>query len=81
MDMRVDAARDHDLSRGVDHPPGAEGREAARRADRRDPLAGDADIGGLRTRGKDGDAARNDDVEHFSLLLTIQIQPDRHARA
>jgi hypothetical protein len=65
----------NDLSRGVDHPPGAERREAARRADRRDPLAGDADIGGLGTRGKDGDAARNDDVEHMSLAMMVKPPP------
>ena len=55
MDMRVDAARDDDLSRGVDHPPGAERGEAARRADRGDLFAGDADIGRFRTRGQDGE--------------------------
>jgi hypothetical protein len=64
MDMRVDAARDHDLPRGVDHPPGAEHRKAARRADGGDFFAGDADVGGFRARGQDGETARNDDVEH-----------------
>jgi hypothetical protein len=45
MDMRVDAARDHDLSRGVDDPVCTEGGKAARRADRRDFVAGGADVG------------------------------------
>jgi len=47
MDMRVDAARDHDLPRGVDGPSGTDPREAPGRADRRNMLAGYADIGGL----------------------------------
>jgi hypothetical protein len=51
MDMRVDAARDHDLPRGVDGPSGTDPREAPGRADRRNMLAGYADIGGLGTRG------------------------------
>ena len=48
MDMRVDAARDDDLPRGVDDPAGAERGKAARRADRGDFFAGDADVGGFR---------------------------------
>ena len=47
MDMRIDAARDHDLPGRIDDPPGADRGEAARRADRRDLLAGDPDIGRL----------------------------------
>jgi hypothetical protein len=35
----VDAARDHDLPRGVDDPAGAKRGEASRRADRDDALA------------------------------------------
>ena len=68
MDMRVDAARDHDLARRVDDPSGADRGEAAGRADRGDVLAGDADIGRLGTRGQDGATACDDDVEHLSLL-------------
>ena len=64
MDMRVDAAGDDDLARGVDDPPGAERGEAARRADRGDLLAGDADIGRLGPEGRTASAAGDDDVEH-----------------
>jgi len=52
MDMRVDAARDHDLARGIDDPPRTDGGKAAGRADRDDLLAGDGDIGRLGTRGR-----------------------------
>jgi len=68
VDMRIDAAGDDDLARGVDHPSGAERGKAARRADRGDLLAGNADIGRLRPGGQDGQAAGNDDVEHWRLL-------------
>ncbi len=51
MDMRVDAARDHDLARGVDHPPGPYRSQVARPADRDDLLAGDADISRLGAGG------------------------------
>ena len=75
MDMRVDTARDHDLPGGVDDPPRAERREAARRADRGDPLAGHADIGGLGTRGKDGGAAVDDYVEHMKPPSAAKAPP------
>ena len=68
MDMRIDAARHHDLPGGVDGPSGADRREAAGRADRGDMLAVHSDIGPLGTRGKDGDAARDNDIEHLGLL-------------
>src|SRR5579864_9387412 len=67
VDMRVDAAGDDDLAGGVDDPPGAEGGERARPADRDDMLALNADIGRLRSRGQDGQAAGYDDVEHQCL--------------
>jgi len=57
MDMRVDAAGDHDLPRCVDGPSGADRGEAAGRSDRGEMLTGHTDIGWLRTRGKDGEAA------------------------
>jgi hypothetical protein len=57
MDMRVDAARDHDLARRVDHATRTERGEAAWRADRGNALAGHPDIGRLRTRRKDGETA------------------------
>ena len=75
MDMRVDAARDRDLPRGVDDPPGAEGGKAARRADRGDFFAGDTDIGWLRSRRKDGETARDDNVENMSLPMIAKPPP------
>jgi hypothetical protein len=63
--MRVDAARDDDLPRGVDDSPRAEGGKAARRTDRGDFFASNADIGGLGTGGKDSGAAGDDDVEQM----------------
>ena len=68
MDMRIDAAGDHDLPRGVDRSSSADCGEAARRADRGDVLARNPDIGGLRPRWKDGGTARDNDVEHLGLL-------------
>jgi hypothetical protein len=68
MDMRVDAAWNDNLPRCVDYPPGTEGGEAAGRADRGNVLAADANIGWFGTLGKDGGTARDDDVQHLSLL-------------
>ena len=68
MHMRIDAAGNDDLPRGVDDPRGAERGKAARRADRCDFFADNADIGGLRAGGKNGEPAGDDDVEHVSLL-------------
>jgi hypothetical protein len=68
MDMRVDAAWDHDLAGGVDDPPRTDRSKTTGRADRDDLLAGDGDIGRLGPRGKDGEAARDDGVSHLSLL-------------
>ena len=71
--MRIDAAGDDDLAIGIDHPPHlsrwAERGEAARRADRGDLVAGDADIGRLGSRGQDGKAAGHDDIEHGGSLV------------
>jgi len=68
MDVRVDAAGDHDLPRRVECSSRSDRGEAAGRADRGDMLTVDPDIGGLRTRGKHGGAARDNDVEHLGLL-------------
>src|SRR5262249_31266294 len=65
MDMRVDAARNHDLPRSLDDPPRANVGETAGRSDRSNALAAYADIGRLRTRGKDGETTRYDDVQHL----------------
>ncbi len=75
MDMRVDAARDDDLPRGVDDSPRAEGGKAARRTDRGDFFASNADIGGLGTGGKDSGAAGDDDVEQLSLPMLVKPPP------
>ena len=64
MDVRVDAAGDDDLARGIDGAAGAERGEAPRRADRGDLAAGNADIGRLRPRWQNGETAGNDNVEH-----------------
>ena len=65
MHMRVDAAGDDDLPCGIDDPAGTDRGKAARRADRGDFFAGDADVGRMRARRKDGETARDDDVEHM----------------
>ena len=54
---------------GIDSPPGADRGEAARRADRGDLAAGDADIDQLRAGGKNGEPARDDDVQHLLPFL------------
>ncbi len=75
MHMRVDPAGDDDLAGGVDDAPGADRGEAARRADRRDLLAENADIGRLRPRGQHGEPARDNDVQHVSLpMMTCQYR-------
>jgi len=48
MDVRIDAARDHDLSGSVNDPSAADLREASRRADRDDLASSYADVGGFR---------------------------------
>ena len=70
MDMRVDAAGDDDLAGGVDDAAGTERGQAARRADRRDVLPGNTDIGRLRSGGQDNQAAGYDDVEQLKLLYS-----------
>jgi hypothetical protein len=39
-------------------------------------LTGDADIGRLGTRGKNRETARDDGVEHLSLLPIVMPGPD-----
>ena len=63
MDVRVDAAGDHDLAGGVDRAPGAQRGEAAGGADRGDALALDADIGLLRAGRQNGKTAGDHGVE------------------
>ena len=71
MDMRIDAARDHDLPRRIDGSSGADRGEAAGRADRGDMLAVHSDIGPLGTRGKDGDAAPSGGAPRWGLSTRI----------
>src|SRR6516162_700642 len=67
MDMRVDAARHHDLTAGVDDTRGAGRLEAARPADGGDLAAGDADICELSTGRHDRGAAGDEKIEHSAL--------------
>jgi hypothetical protein len=69
MDMRVDAARNHNLPRRIDDPAGADRREAAGRADRRDLALCDPDVGRLRPRGQDGGSGGDDNLQHLNLLV------------
>ena len=72
MHVRVDAAGDHDLPRGVDRAAGTERGETARRADRDDLFALHGDIGLFRPVRKDGQAAGDHGVEHRSLPLFVE---------
>ncbi len=64
MDVRVDAARNDDLPRGIDHPRRTDRGEAAVGADRGDLAARNPDIGRFgRSRHHRG-AAGNDQNEH-----------------
>ena len=72
MDMRVDAAGDHDLPRGVDRAAGAERGEAARRADRDDLFALDADIG--RVSAPFGRTARPPVITVSSIEISLCIR-------
>jgi hypothetical protein len=64
MDVRVEAARDHDLPGGVDDPHGADRRETSRPADGGDLAAADTDIGLFRSTRQNRNTAGNDQIEH-----------------
>src|SRR5690606_18805094 len=74
--VRVDDARRHHSSVGVELAPGPATREAA---DRRDRAAGDADVGVPRRhpRTVDDEPVANDEVEHgaTSLCLPTRYPP------
>ena len=73
MDMRIDAARNNDLTTGVDNPRRADRLQAARSTDRGDLAAGDTDIGGLRAGGQNGGAAGDDQIEHCALRYRVRL--------
>ena len=57
---------------------GADRGEAARRADRGDFAAGNAEIDQLRAGGKNGEPARDDDVQHqLPFLFAPLVQATR----
>jgi hypothetical protein len=59
MNVRIDAARDHNLPGGVDDPRSADVREVGGRDDRDDLAVIDPDIGGLGAVWQNRHAAAN----------------------
>src|SRR5689334_7057568 len=74
MDMRVDAAGDHDLAGGVEDPPAADRREAPRGADRGDLAADHNYIGRLGSARQNRGPARDDQVKHAAHLLLLALR-------
>ena len=65
MDMRVDAARDHQLAGGVDRPGRRIAPEGAGGGDGGDLLAGDGDVGDDRAGRRDDGSAADEQVQHL----------------
>src|SRR5215472_5171265 len=78
MNMRIDPARHHNLTRSVDDPCGADIRKGTRRPDRCNLPATYADVGKLRIAARHHHlAARHNQIEHARLLLpSAQIHLD-----
>src|SRR5262249_12098438 len=68
MHMRINSPGYNNLPRGVDDTSGGDPGKAAGRTYSSDARPLDCNIGWLRTRRKNGDTARDDDVEHMGLL-------------